>query len=57
MHSFPNVICKQTTEPKKHPPKKKTKTWAGVRAFFSNVIYKLFNQTEKKESKSKQATQ
>ncbi len=58
MHSFPNVICKQTTESKKHTPKKKTKTWAhGVHAFFSNVIYKQFNQTEKKESKSKQATQ
>ncbi len=58
MHSFPNVICKQTTESKKHTPqKKKKKTWACVHAFFSNAIYKQFNQTEKKESKSKQATQ
>ncbi len=52
MHSFPNVICKETTEPKNHTPKeRKKKTWAGVHAFFSNVIYKQFNQTEKKESK------
>jgi hypothetical protein len=55
MHSFPNVLCKQAAEPKKHTPTKKKKTeLVFMHSFPMSSTNNLTRQRKKKANQSKQ---
>jgi len=58
MHSFPNVICKQTAEPQKHTPKhKKTKRKPELVFMHSFPTSSTNNLTRQRKKKAKQSKQ